>query len=135
MRRLSVRSLPCRSANGAEHNWLRVQPFWGPLMQHPTQCPNCSALCMDTDSHCQHCRSSLKIGWIRWLPGITSAVFALLMAAALVFGIPAAQWARADTATAIALNMTTTLFICASATFGAFLGWVVAWLIKSVAKG
>ena len=103
-------------------------------MQSPTQCHNCSALCMDTDSHCQSCGCSLKIGWIRWLPGITSALFALLMAAALHFAIPAAQQGRPDTSTAIALNMTSTLFIGASATVGAVLGWVGAWLIKSAAK-
>lgn len=100
-------------------------------MQSPTQCPACSDLCMDTDSHCPRCGTSLKIGWIRWLPGITSALFALLMAA-LHFAIP--QQGRRDISTAIALDMTTTLFICVSGTVGAFLGWVSAWLIKSAAK-
>ena len=55
-------------------------------------------------------------------------------ATALLFAIPAEQQGRTDTSTAIALNMTTTLFIGASGTFGALLGWVGAWLIKSAAK-
>jgi hypothetical protein len=90
---------------------------------------------MDTDTHCQRCGSSLSLGWVGWLPGILSALFALLMAAALLFHvIPNAQTGRPDTSTEIALNMTSALFIGASATVGAFLGWVVTWLIKSAAK-
>jgi hypothetical protein len=90
---------------------------------------------MDATSHCQRCGSSFGIGWVRWLPGITSAIFALLMAAFLLhYAIPASRKGRPDTTTEIAIHMTSTLFICGSATVGAILGWVVARLIKFAAK-
>src|SRR5687767_250658 len=102
-------------------------------MYDPKPCPNCGHLCLQTDRICSRCRCSFGVSWATWLPGLTSLVFALLMAAFIFFiAMPAtAKAGRPNNIAYISINLTNVIFIGGAALIGALLGWLAAKVIKA----
>jgi len=96
---------------------------------NPKQCPNCRNLCLDTERICPRCRTSLSLGWARWLPAIMSAIFAVLMGAFLLYA-GAKTRGTPSTTTAIATNITNVIFMGGAIALGAFVGWIFSAFFK-----
>lgn len=97
-------------------------------MYNPKPCPQCAAMCMESDARCHKCGCALSIGWVSWLPGISCALFGLLMAVFVFFYAPKAGAGVSDK---VATGITSMIFIGGGAIFGAVFGWVLSLLFKS----